>query len=1125
MNTEQPTLSITVDESEHAQWRLETLQLVNWGGFHGHHRISVAPGSTLLSGGSGTGKSTLLDAWIALMMPSDVDFNGASNDTGRGRARSAEKRNLLSYLRGQQDRKGDGSGRTHELVLRGIDGGPVWGAVACTFANDNGRKYTVLRAFFVKAGAAIGSDVTATFATLNGYFDLTRLESLAATRFDKRTMKNALPGLITFHTFREFEENVHTRLGIGGGDGGRKAMRLLARVQAGMRVDRVDDLYKTMVLERPVTYRVADDALAHFADLKASYLKMIDEADKVKVLRRLPVLQQELAEATARVDLISRFGADQDGQTPFLLWRLRTERGLLDEAVDVNRREHVETATTFERTHATETENERRLEQIVEDKYANGGSAIDERQREITRLTASRDDLHRANLRFQARTESIGLVEPETAEQFDAARVEAQEFLSGYDSRLSTLAAEEQGAHDALSPFTTQQRELLDEKRSLEGRTGMVPRRLHEARVRMAEAAGLDPMDELPFVAELVDVLPGEETWRTAIETTLGGVARIVLVDRHVRDRFSAAIDRVRIRPRIRFQAVSLDEHEYWRGDPDYVSGKLAFKDSPFSRWVQDRASEHGTDHLCVPNTAALSTSEPCVTPSGQTRHGDKGAHGESEGGAIIGFTNEHRIAELNRLLAELEPQIAAARSRIDELRQRQEDLRRQRDAHRVVQDTEWASIDYLGLDRRVEAFQEEIRRLREANAILDALQAEHDSIKPLLEEARHERLRAQDHLNALAKEHEKLVDTQDSVRDAINDIDTRQTATVTEEQQIYLDTIFADNWDVSDLRAFSTNMKALVRKLAEESMSARRTIRSTTQTMESIFETFKSRWTENNLGTSVESADGYREILDRIQSEGLHERREKWRREFTAWSSDDLLRLGDAFDTALEDIEARLVPVNRILSVLPFGGKGFLKIDLRRTPSENLNRFRRTLRELSSGLALELTEQQIETRFQRLSAFMDQISIPEGHTKPSTAERDRYLDVRQHVVITAVCHDESGNEVATYDHIAGKSGGEMQELVAFIVGSALRYQLGDEDRSRPRFAPVFLDEAFIKADSEFAGRAVKAWQDLGFQLIVGAPFDKVTSLEEPMDLLLHVSKNAQGYSYVTDLPDDREAV
>ena len=88
---------------------------------------------------------------------------------------------------------------------------------------------------------------------------------------------------------------------------------------------------------------------------------------------------------------------------------------------------------------------------------------------------------------------------------------------------------------------------------------------------------------------------------------------------------------------------------------------------------------------------------------------------------------------------------------------------------------------------------------------------------------------------------------------------------------------------------------------------------------------------------------------------------------------------------------------------------------------------------------------------------------------------------------------------------------------MAFIVGAALRYQLGDEDR-QPRFAPVFLDEGFIKSDSEFASRSIEAWKKLGFQLIVGVPLDKVTALEPAMRLILTVTKSPDGYSYLTRL-------
>lgn len=1110
---------------EHVQWRIEALQMVNWGGFQSHREVRFSPNSTLLSGASGTGKSTVLDAYIALMMPFDTPFNGASNDAGGGRARSSEQRNLLSYLRGKMDTKSvAGSTEMADEVLRGREGEPIWGALGATFINDTGRRYTAQRIYYAKAGARLGGDVVTTYATFDGYLDLSRLEQFAAVRFDKRALKAGISGLVTHGGWGEFESTLHARLGIGdGGDGGRQAMRLLARVQAGMQINRVDDLYKKMVLEKPITYQAADDALAHFANLEASYSKMVDEAAKVKALERLPGLQQDLADAEAKVLLIRQFGADDEGPSPFRLWRLQTERGLLDAAVNENRREHAATTLTFEQAKKDEYEFGERLDRIGDEKRANGGDAIDARRREIASLEKSRDGVYLANMKFQARTEAIKLIVPETAEKFAEAQAAATEFLSGFDAREGALQQEEEGVRDELAPLTSRQVDLFEEKKSLTGRTGMVPRRLHDARVRMAQAAGLDPMNDLPFVAELIDVLPDEGRWRKAVENTLGGIARTVLVDRRTRGRLSAAIDGVVIRPRIRFQAVTLEEHQGWRGDPAFISGKLAFKPSPFSAWVQDRVSDDGIDHLCVPDAASLDGQEPRVTPAGQTRDGDRGAHGESGDGPIIGFSNERRLADIERQLDELEPQIAMVRERINGVRARLTDLRTQKSAYVYVQDAVWADIDHLGIDRRIAEVEADIQRLRDANEILNGLQEEEEEIKPLHKRANTDRVLAGSRLQELGKRWGGLVSSQDVVQDAIDAMAERQTATVTEAQQVYLDKLFADNWDITSLDALSSSMKALRKRLGEESVSAQRAVRSATSSMESMFEQYRDRWNDNNLGVTVVAADAYREIFDRITSEGLHERRDKWKREFAAWSSDDLLQLNDAFDTALDDIEDRLRPINGILDTLPFGGKGVLQINLRRLQSQELSDFRAALRKLSSGLALELTDQQVETRFKTLREFMGRIGIPEGHTKSSTSQRDRYLDVRQHVVVTAVVIDENRHEIATHDSLGGKSGGETQELVAFIVGSALRYQLGDETRSRPRFAPVFLDEGFVKADSEFAGRAVKAWQDLGFQLIIGAPLDKVTALEPHMDLVLSVTKSPKGYSFIHELADDAD--
>ena len=131
------------------QWRAALLQMVNWGGFDGLTVVPLRGDATMISGASGVGKSTILDAYTALMMPSDTKFNGASNDAVAGRARGAGQRNLLSYLRGAVDVVDDPrTGRPVEKLLRG-KGADTWGAIAMTFVNDQGGRFTVLRTYYV----------------------------------------------------------------------------------------------------------------------------------------------------------------------------------------------------------------------------------------------------------------------------------------------------------------------------------------------------------------------------------------------------------------------------------------------------------------------------------------------------------------------------------------------------------------------------------------------------------------------------------------------------------------------------------------------------------------------------------------------------------------------------------------------------------------------------------------------------------------------------------------------------------------------------------------------------------------------------------------------------------------
>jgi uncharacterized protein YPO0396 len=1100
------------------QWRAESFQMVNWGGFQGHHEVAIAPTATLISGASGTGKSSLMDAYLALVMPSDTPFNGASNDAGAGRARSADQRNLMTYLKGKTDsnREAD-TGELHDQVLRGADSA-TWGAIAMTFIDDNKRRYTVLRAYFVPRGANKFADITMKMATIDGHLDLRDLAETVESRFDKRVLKNRFPAIDVFDTYAAFSQTLYTRLGIGANGEGGKALRLLARIQAGQQVKTVDGLYKSMVLEEPSTYAAADKAVAHFEDLERSYGAMLSEAQKAAVLERIPELHRDYEESSAKAQLIDTFGVNRTGDTPFVLWSLSTEEALLETAADENRIARRENQGEFTHARDAETELKTRIAASQHQQRDNGGDVLVGLQNDLAKLTDKASDIAAERSRFEERVRVLD-VAVSTPAEFSSAHTAAEKFLSGFSDTERDLENSRSAFQKDSYPLEEQIRGLKQERRFLTGRESLVPQHLHNARLLIAEAAGI-PADELPFVAELIEIAPGEDAWRHAAEVTLASVVRVMLVDETKLRALSEAIDPVQLPVRIHFEGVALRPYEKIDSDPRYISGKLVYRDSPFSGWVQDRVQANNLDALCVSDPAKLAGDGPRVTQSGQTRNGKRGAHGfNRDQKSIIGFSNQARLDEITAELAALAARATDLSERASAVGAQIAELRQKKDAHQFVLDTAWATIDVDDAQKRIDDKRAEWDRVLAGSDVLRALKDEEERLATELEEAQKRKHATERDAAALSAAQSALVDRQDAVSNELSRIENGNTTELSDEHAEHLNAHFAAVSEVGDLAAFPAGLGRLKERLTEQSQQDRQKALSARDSLTSIFVTFQDRWPDPNIGVSMDSYSSYRDILDAVHTLGLSERRQEWKRRLSQWSGQDLVPLVGAFTTSIEEIEDRLRPINEILTTLPFGaGRDRLRISLRRLHRDDATAFRKELRALSDGGTAELTDDETESRFQRLQAFMGQIRRPEEGA-PGAAQRDLLLDVRKHVEITAVRVTPDGVEVSTYSSLGGKSGGESQELVAFVVGAALRFQLGDESRTRPRFAPVFLDEGFVKSDSEFAGRSVAAWKGLGFQLIIGSPLDKVTALEPYMDLVLSMTKNnSTGYSYITPL-------
>ena len=329
----------------------------------------------------------------------------------------------------------------------------------------------------------------------------------------------------------------------------------------------------------------------------------------------------------------------------------------------------------------------------------------------------------------------------------------------------------------------------------------------------------------------------------------------------------------------------------------------------------------------------------------------------------------------------------------------------------------------------------------------------------------------------------------------------------------------------VEEAKRFGERLKAMREKLNDQAAVVCAEIGDASRSLTRTFSQYRANWNDSNLGETVSSYKDYLAILERLEAKGLYETREEWQRTVSEWSGQDLLPLYQSLSSETEAIKASVEPINDILATLPFGARrGRLRLKVEDVGSESVRQFTKRLRGITQIATKAMSFDEMRRVFDDIASFMDVLRDPKDPKYvPDKSDRAKLLDVRRHVEVYAVEYPVDADMWPAREHrqLGSASGGESQELIAFIIGSALRFRLGDELRDLPRFAPVFLDEGFVKADSEFAGRAVTAWRRLGFQIIVGTPEDKFTGLERHMESFLVVYKDQEtGFSYVDQVAD-----
>ena len=280
------------------QYRIEQVQILNWGGYCGLQVMRAGRGSTAILGPSGRGKSTLLDAMASVIMPNPQEFNQAARDD-KGRKR---ERTVYTYARGLTVSHQDDNGRSATpSYLRPPGGAGFISGAAITWSTGVGKRVTAFRLAWV--GADITDNVAVGNSTVYGFvhsaFDLARLDGLKPARLGAAPLSEAsmrhLIDLDRGDLVDRRQARMHTAmrrtLQMGHTEESQRlAMHLLRRAQASKGIFSINDLFKEFVLTEPRALERWDVTLEHYQEASRLYDEFELAKIKTETLKDLPLV-------------------------------------------------------------------------------------------------------------------------------------------------------------------------------------------------------------------------------------------------------------------------------------------------------------------------------------------------------------------------------------------------------------------------------------------------------------------------------------------------------------------------------------------------------------------------------------------------------------------------------------------------------------------------------------------------------------------------------------------------------------------------------------------------------------------------------------------------------------------
>lgn len=1090
-------------------FRLERIEIYNWGTFHGQvHKLNLSGRNGLLTGDIGSGKSTLVDAITTLLVPAHrVAYNKAAGA-------DAKERSLKSYVLGYyRSERNEVGGTAKPVGLRDHNSYSVILGVFRNIGYDN--TVTLAQVFWMKDPntppnrfyVCAETDLMITIDFSNFGSDISKLKKRLS---EKATL---------WETFPQYSAWFRRRLGIEH----EQALELFHQTVSMKSVGNLTDFVRLHMLKEFDAKSKIEELMKHFDNLTRAHDAVLKAAKQAELLTPLVEDCKKHAEYSARKEELR---ACREALRVYI----GTQKKLLLE----QKRESLQRA--FEHQHAQVEQLEQKVDSLRTDERnlriqiaENGGSRIEQLAQEIESTAREHDARRKRFDRYVELAATVGLAEPINEEQFVNQKHDFRSRAAQERENDTTLENEFTELGYKLKQKRDEHKDLSDEIKSLKSRQSNIPSEQVGIRARMCEALSVRET-EMPFAGELLQVRDEYRDWEGAAERLLRGFGMSVLVPDSLYSTVVEWVDQTNLRGHIVYFRVRKGATDAL---PNLHAQALAHKisikdDTVFYDWLE-RELYHRADVICCESPAEFKRESKAITRAGQIKK-PGGKHEKDDRTRIddrtrfvLGWSNRAKINTLQNKANHMETEIADLAQKISKVQAKREELRQALEAFSKLEEyLEFQQIDWRSLAIKIAKLEKEKRHLEAASDILARLKEQLDAVATALDATDRQAREQRDKRTAtelrIADCDKQLVE----LREVIDDPDNAQHATrfvsldnmlaeVLSGEKLTADT--CDRWEQKS-RGWIQN------KIDSEEDKLKRLSAKIIEAMAKYNKDYPLETQE--VDANIDSAHEYTRMLESLRGDDLP----RFQAQFKQLLNENTIREIASFQSQLnkerEDINERIERINESLTKIDYSPDTYIRLEARPTLDADIRDFQQQLRACTENTLTGTDDEQYsEAKFLQVKQILDRFRGREGQTELDRRWTARVTDVRNWYLFAASeRRREDNSEYEHYSDSAGKSGGQKEKLAYTILAASLAYQFGiDPYSARAReFRFVVIDEAFGRGSDDSATFGLKLFTSLKLQLLVVTPLQKTNIIEPFVNSVGFVQNDGGNSSKVRNL-------